>query len=396
MRILVISSQESFRQSVQAACLRYTSAIVSLRTADSIGQGLDLAVQIEAQIAFVDLTRNIEAGLLAIGQLAQIKNRMVVASADKLTTELVTRAIRAGAQEILTQPPQEEEVHEIIAKAAGLLGAGEHVQPPREGKIIVCFSSKGGVGKTTVSCNLGVMLAERLGEGRVALIDANTQAPNVAPMLDLRPEHWLRDAIQEYRRLDSDMLRQFTTAHSSGLEVLTHSSDNPLGLDFTEDQLSKILLVAKGTYDYTIVDTFPLLSSLNLAVMDLADKILLITESVVPALRSAKYNLQMLEQAGYGQSRIDVVINRYARFRGNVTPDLVAETLGWPIRHILPYDVHATIAANSGQAVCDLFPEHELTLAISDLADNLSGLETPPAQPNIMQRLINGLRLLLA
>lgn len=396
MRILVISSQESFRQSVQAACLRYTSAIVSLRTADSIGQGLDLAVQIEAQIAFVDLTRNIEAGLLAIGQLAQIKNRMVVASADKLTTELVTRAIRAGAQEILAQPPQEEEVHEIIAKAASHLHADAHLQPPREGKVIVCFSSKGGVGKTTLSCNLGVMLAERLGEGRVALIDANTQAPNVAPMLDLRPEHWLRDAIQEYRRLDSDMLRQFMTVHPGGLEVLTHSADNPLGLDFTEDQLSKILLVAKGTYDYTIVDTFPLLSSLNLAVMDLADKILLVTESVVPALRSAKYNLQMLEQAGYGQSRIEVVLNRYARFRGNVTPDLVAETLGWPIRHILPYDMHATIAANSGQAVCDLFPEHELTLAISDLADNLSGLETPPPQPNIMQRLINGLRLLLA
>ena len=205
-----------------------------------------------------------------------------------------------------------------------------------------------------------MQLAQRLGPGKVALIDANTQAPNVAPMLDLRPEHWLRDAIQEYRRLDSDMLRQFMTFHEpTGLDVLAHSSDNPLGLDFSEDQLSKILLVAKGTYEYTIVDTFPLLSSLNLAVMDLSDKIFLVTEGVVPAIRSARYNLQMLEQAGYGQNRIEVILNRFTRFRGNVTPELVAETLNWPISHVLPYDVHATVAANSGQSVSEMFPEQD-------------------------------------
>lgn len=397
MRILIISSQESFRQMVQAACLRFADSIISLRTADSIGQGLDLAIQIEAQIVFIDLTRNIEAGLLAINQLAQVKNRMVVASADKLSTELMTRAIRAGAQEILGQPPQEEEVHEIITKTLHLLGRDESSQPPREGKVVVCFSSKGGVGKTTISCNLAVILAQRLGPGKVALIDANTQAPNIAPMLDLRPDHWLRDAIQEYRRLDSDMLRQFMTPHpSTGLDVLAHSSDNPLGLDFSEDQLSKILLVAKGTYDYTIVDTFPLLSSLNLAVMDLSDKILLVTEGVVPAIRSARYNLQMLEQAGYTESRIEVVLNRFTRFRGNVTPELIAETLDWPVKHVLPYDVHATVAANNGQPVTVMFPDQNLTLSLSELADSITGIETPVPVASALQKMLNRLRAMLA
>lgn len=397
MRILIISGNESFRQSVQAACLRYEHAVVTIRTADSIGQGLDLAVQIEAQIVFVDLTRNLEAGLLAISQLAEVKNRMVVASIDKMTTEIMARAIRAGAQEILSQPPQEEEVDEILVKVGRMLNSTDNSQPPREGKVIVCFSSKGGVGKTTVSCNLANILAERLGPGRVVLIDANTQAPNVAPMLDLRPEHWLRDCIQEYRRLDSDMLRQMTTRHEvSGLDVLAHSADNPLGLDFTEDQLSKILLVAKGTYDYTIVDTFPLLSSLNLAVMDLSDEIFLITEGVVPAIRSANYNLKMLEQAGYGPNRIKVVLNRYTQFRGNVTPDLISETLNWPVSHVLPYDVHATIAANNGQAVVNMFPDQKLTLALSILADDVMGVETPIEEPNILQKLFYRIRAALS
>ena len=397
MRILIISSQDNFRQQVQAACLRFTETIVSLRTADSIGQGLDLAHQIEAQIVFIDLTRNIEAGLLAIGQLALVKNRMVVASADKLTTELMGRAIRAGAQEILQQPPQEEEVHEIIVKTLHLLNSDDNAQPIREGKVIVCFSSKGGVGKTTISCNIAVQLAQRLGPGKVALIDANTQAPNVAPMLDLRPEHWLRDAIQEYRRLDSDMLKQFMTFHeATGLDVLAHSSDNPLGLDFSEDQLSKILLVAKGTYEYTIVDTFPLLSSLNLAVMDLSDKIFLVTEGVVPAIRSARYNLQMLEQAGYGQNRIEVILNRFTRFRGNVTPELVAETLNWPISHVLPYDVHATVAANNGQAVSEMFPDQNLTLGLSEVVDSITGVETEQPVMNAIEKMVLRIRNMFA
>ncbi|MDX9952205.1 MAG: hypothetical protein RBS75_08920, partial [Methylophilaceae bacterium] len=180
-----------------------------------------------------------------------------------------------------------------------------------------------------------------------------------------------------------------------GRDVLAHSADNPLGLDFTEDQLSKLLLVAKGTDAYTIVDTFPLLSSLNLAVMDLADEIFLITEGVVPAIRSAHYNLKMLEQAGYGPNRIKVVLNRYTQFRGNVTPDLISETLNWPVSHVLPYDVHATIAANNGQAVVNMFPDQKLTLALSILADDVMGVETPIEEPNFLQKLFYRIRAAL-
>jgi pilus assembly protein CpaE len=372
VRVLVISAHDAFRQQVQAACLRFTDSVISLRLADTVGQGLELAHQIEAESVFIDLTRNLEAGLLAIGQLAEVKDRLVAASLDKLTSEIITRAIRAGAQEVLAQPVQDDEVHQILRKALRL--QGEEGRPARRlGKLIVSFSSKGGVGKTTITVNVGHVLAQSLGRDHVAVVDANTQAPNVAAMLDLRPVHWLRDAVAEYRRIDQDMLRGLMTPHHSGLAVLAHSADNPLELDFQEDQLSKILLVAKGGFDYTLVDTFPILSSLNLAMMDLADHILLVTEAVVPAIRSARHNLQMLRQAGYGQSRITVVVNRYTRFRGNVPPELVAETLDWPVDAVLPYDVHATIAANNGRALVEAFPSQRLADGFRLLAARLTG-----------------------
>lgn len=380
MRVLIVSAQELFRQTVQAACLRFGESMISLRTTDSLGQGLELAEQFQAELVALDLTRNVEAGMLALAQLAAHPSRLVVASIDKASTDVMARAVRAGAREFLAQPVQDDEVHAVLRKGLRLVTpAGVEAPPTRRGRILVVFSSKGGVGKTTLACNITVRLAQRLGEGRVAMIDANTQAPNVAPMLDLRPERWLRDAVEQYRRLDGDMLRQMMTPHDSGALVLAHSSDNPLGLDFEEDQLGKILLVAKSHFDHVVVDTFPVLSSLNLAVMDLADDILLVTEPVVPALRSARYNLQVLRQAGYGPERIRLVVNRFSRFSGNVPIDLVADTLEWPVEAVLNYDVNATIAANNGRPVVDMFPESLIARDIGQLVDTLVGAS--PAGP---------------
>lgn len=371
MRILIISAQELFRQSTQAACLRYGESMVSLRLSDSIGQGLELAEQFQAEVVFLDLTRNVEAGMLAISQLSSNRpQRLVIASIDKASIETMSRAVRAGAREFIAQPVLDDDAHAVLRKARQMLSPALADAGAR-GKIFVIFSSKGGVGKTTLACNLSVLLAQRSAEGRVAMVDANTQAPNVAPMLDLKPERWLRDAVEQYRRLDGDMLRQYMTLHESGALVLAHSAENPLGLDFEEDQLSKILLVAKNHFDHVIVDTFPVLSSLNLAVMDLADEILLVTEPVVPALRSARHNLQVLKQAGYGPERIQLVINRFSRFPGNVPLDLVADTLDWPIEAVLPYDMHATIAANNGQPVVTMYPDSILAKGIGELLHRL-------------------------
>lgn len=81
----------------------------------------------------------------------------------------------------------------------------------------------------------------------------------------------------------------------------------------------------------------------------------------------------MLRQAGYGENRITVVVNRYTRFRGNVPPELVAETLDWPVEVVMPYDVHATIAANNGKTVLEAFPNQRLADSFRLLAARLSG-----------------------
>lgn len=386
MRILIISSLDTFTDPVQAACVRYDDVKTTIRTADTVGQGLELAEQIEAELVIIDLTHNVEAGIVAIEELSTTR-RSIAVSAESFNAELMARAIRAGATEVITQPIDEDDVQRLLRKTQKHITAlSETQQSDRTGKIIVCFSSKGGVGKSTTSCNLAVTLAKRFPPDSVCIVDANQQVPNVASMLDLRPQSWLMDAIREYKRLDSSMLDQFATDHESGLQVLAHKTGETLDDDFSEDELSKVLLVCKGKYKYTIVDTFPLLTSLNLAIMDLADKILLITEAVVPSLRTAKYNLHLLQQAGYGENRIEVVVNRYTNFKGNVSEDIVERTLDWPIEHFLPYDVHTTIATNAGKTIVEKFPNRPLSLAYEQLAAKAIDEDLPILESSMLDK----------
>src|SRR5690606_35409643 len=90
---------------------------------------------------------------------------------------------------------------------------------------------------------------------------------------------------------------------------------------------------------------------------------------------------RLLRQAGYGPGRIELVQNRYTRFKSNVTPEMVAEILDWPVEVIVPYDVHATIAANQGRTVVDMFPARPIARAFEDLAARLLGGSLPQPRP---------------
>ncbi|MCG8324348.1 MAG: P-loop NTPase [Thiotrichales bacterium] len=381
MRIVIISAQETFRDDVHSACVRFTESVTSIRIGDTIGQGLDLVEQLEAEVVFIDLTHNIEAAITAIEQLSGIVNRVVVVSCENFSTDLMTRAINSGAREVLQQPVNAEEVHKILSKAMHFTSPDSPYNPNRSGKLIVSFSSKGGVGKTTTACNLAVGLATTLPDMKIGLVDANQQVPNVAPMLDLRPDRWFRHVVEEYKRIDTDMIDQFLSEHESGVYVLPNDGQLPSEGILNEDQVCKILLICKGKFSYTVVDTFPLLTSLNLAIMDLADKIFLITEAVVPSVRTARYNLDLLKQAGYDESRIDVIINRYTSFRGNITPDMVSDSLNWPVKYVIPYDRQVTVAANEGTPLVMMSPDNPISQSFYEIIADLTGKSRESVQP---------------
>ena len=61
------------------------------------------------------------------------------------------------------------------------------------GRLIVVFSTKGGVGKSTIAINVAATMT-RLSQERVALVDADLQFGDVAVLLGIPPQHSIADA----------------------------------------------------------------------------------------------------------------------------------------------------------------------------------------------------------
>ena len=209
------------------------------------------------------------------------------------------------------------------------------------------MSNKGGVGKSTLAVNVGVGLALRHPD-RVLLIDASVQMGVCALMLDLHPTASITDAVRQQHRLDETLIRQFATPHASGLHLLA-APDNPMeGAEMDDEIVSRILTLARRAYQYVIVDTFPMLDRINVAVLDLSDRAYLVFENVVPTLQGAVQLLRVLDNLGFPRERRRIVLNRTRRLPGSLRPADVVQRLGHNVDYVLPFDKKVIVAANMG------------------------------------------------
>ena len=104
----------------------------------------------------------------------------------------------------------------MLSRVSGDLDATEI---PSLNKLIVVMGSKGGVGTTTVTVNLGVQLAT-FAHKRVVILDFARPLGNVHLLLDLHPRFGVRDAVENLNRLDSHFFSGLLTQHKTKLEIL--------------------------------------------------------------------------------------------------------------------------------------------------------------------------------
>ena len=89
--------------------------------------------------------------------------------------------------------------------------------------------------------------------------------------------------------------------HSSGLHLLAAPADAVEAADIDDEVLSRILTLARRTYDFVLVDTFPMLDRAIVAVLDLSDRAYVVLENVVPTLLGAVKLVEVLRGLGLPQ-----------------------------------------------------------------------------------------------
>ena len=117
-------------------------------------------------------------------------------------------------------------------------------------------------------------------------------------LLDLKPTTSIVDAIRERDRLDKTLLRHLTLRHGSGLRLLAAPADALEGAEVDEEAISRIVNMARRSFRYVVIDTFPMLDSVLMSILDVTDVAFIVVQGLAPAVAGIARLLPVLEGLG--------------------------------------------------------------------------------------------------
>lgn len=378
LRVLCVSRDGSTAAGVAAMLASLPDFVFATRTAgytDTVGNAREL------DLVIVVLDDESQSGFGVIESLRRSARgaHLVAVSADD-DRDTIVRTVRAGADEHLVLPLSQHDLLKVCIKVAEACRAATPHEV-RGGALWVVHGPKGGVGATTLAVNLAVAL--RATQHDVALVDLDAYAGDAAFFLNVQPTNTLRDIVTNHERLDALLIQGVITRHPTGLAILAAS---PPGrgqppLEPTFDQTIDILELVTGMHELTLVNTPRILSEPTRAVLATADRIFLVTDLTVPALRGCARTIDWLLGEGVDTAgAVEVVVNRYNPRSTEISTADVARMMRAPVRTLLPCDDAAALsAANAGRPLAEGTP---LQRAIAELASP----GRPPAEASRLKR----------
>ena len=332
----------------------------------------------------VDKLSSVEMALLE--REIRREQAMLIGTAPKADPDLILRGMRAGVQEFLVSPPAQTD----FAAAVDRLVRRTATETQR-GLVTAVYSSKGGLGTTTVAINLAYAYARNHPDRRVAVADFVIGSGDVRVMLDLKPAYDIGDLVMKVDRVDEELLFAVLTATAGGVWILPASEKEEVG-DMLDSTASASILNHLRAHFNVVIDCEHHMSDRTLAAFDAADRIVLVTQLTVPALRATKRSLELCERLGYPDSKLFVVVNRF--HSGDVvTPGDAKDVLGREVFWKIPNDYRAfSDALTRGRPITDRDANTPLAKAFIQLAaklggtsegDSENGVATPPGGSRI-------------
>ena len=370
LRLAIVDPSDSAREALKTALLGLDTVWLEAECsryeffADVVGQT-------HPEIGIVALDTDPDKGLKLVEQLAvKVPDCSVLVISGSTDGTLILRAMRAGAKEFLPKPIRIED----------LLAALHRISDRRTGKgdakkassaVIAVAGSTGGVGTTSIAVNLGCALAQD-SKNTVALVDLDLSLGDADVFLDTIPDYTLVDVAQNVTRLDFTLLKRSLTKHASGLFLLPR----PVQLEdcklITADDMQRVFGLLKATFTHLILDLSKSYSAIDLAAMETATQILLVTQLDLPCLRNVVRLMMAFNEHGL-RDKVKVIVNRAGLDNGQISLKKAQETMGREIFWQLPNDYRTMVEVrNNGVPLIEQAPKAAITQSIMNMAQALS------------------------
>ena len=305
----------------------------------------------------------------------------LIALSDAATTLAdIRRLTQAGVDEVLPDTITAAELQELIQTWT------KRAQPEtvshsggKAGKIIAVAQSRGGIGSTTLAVNLADQLANmKSGRGKkemnsVALVDLDLQFGSVASFLDVDHSPALFQLAMEGIEPDATFLAQSMSTTKSGLSVLASPEGFAPLEALRNSQIKTLIEVLKSEYDYVVVDLPRALVEWISPVLEMTDRMLMITDSSVPGIQQTRRLIDFYTESNIGLN-VEVVINHEKKpmMQGRHHKE-AAKVLDRKFRYWLPEDAKAAgESVDRGAPLSQTAKRSPLTKSIKCIARDLA------------------------
>ncbi len=331
IRLLIVDDISSTRDNLQKL-LSFEDDIEVAGTASDGREGLEAAHRLQPDIVLTDVNMPVMDGIQLTETLAsELPTSPVIIMSVQGERDYLRRAMQAGAREFLIKPFSHDElvaairrVYQLeqkkgtfLAKNLPAAARGRRRAAQRgPAEVILVFSGKGGVGKSARGHQPRRRPRRADGWARRA---RRPRPPVRRHRRDAQPRpqpqhHRARRRLERHRRGER---RRGARPGPSGVKVLLAPISPELADLVTAEHVRAMIAELRRTFDYVIVDSASHLTEFNLEVIELAQRVLVITALTIPAIKDTKLTLKVLESLSVDPESIMLVVNRvdgYAEF----------------------------------------------------------------------------------
>lgn len=306
---------------------------------------------------------------------------IVIMMAVKREHSHLKQAMMAGAKDFLIKPFSKmdlistivtvfsRELRKRSSKPTPVEQSKKAIVPAvtRLGNVVTFFSIKGGVGKSIISSNMAIQLAESCAPKKTILLDFDLRFGDIGVILNQTSRVNITSFANDKGAADYNTLKKHIIKTEHGLDILLAPFEPQFAEQIIGDHLKAIIEILKKEYDYIIIDTPATINEDILAVLDKSQEIFMIVTQEITNIKGITTLFKLFETLKIDTKNFKLVINKYNE-KLDVTQDSISRALNRDVAAIIPDDYTTIVTSiNHGVPLVKSEPDSKFTRACEKL-----------------------------
>lgn len=376
IKLLIADDMDELRSNVRRM-LNNQDNIRIVGEARNGREAIELVKELQPHVVLMDINMPEIDGLKAAEVLAKdYPNVQTVIMSIQGEQEYFRRAMKAGAKDFLVKPFSTNDLVDTIQNVFNkwVKDRPELFKNEPKAEVLSFFSTKGGVGRTTLAVNLAVSLASK--GKKVLLIDASLQFGDVAITLNQPAKKTIYQLVETGEEITLAAVEKNIIKHECGLDLLLAPKEPAFAEAVKSEHILKIVEAVQTVYNYIIFDLPPSITEKELAILDRSSMVFLVATLEISSLKNTKICLKTFSDIHFDLTKIKLILNKDIPNVGFGREDLEAG-LAIPVYATVPMESEiAQRSLNHGEAFVLKSPTSQIARSIIGMADRLVGTDT--------------------